>query len=145
MLAVGIWACVLAALILTVRAHTWGTPAYLGVMLITLLPIVYACERITLVERRAFTCRRCGYDLHGLPEPRCPECGSAFDPSERERVQARIDSPPPRSRYRWIATVLLVLLGLSMLVGLILTYRAAPTPGPVPTPRPTSVPAPTGG
>ena len=24
------------------------------------------------------TCRQCGYDLQGLPEPRCPECGTSF-------------------------------------------------------------------
>ncbi|RJP36293.1 MAG: hypothetical protein C4547_07575 [Phycisphaerales bacterium] len=24
-------------------------------------------------------CRKCGYLLRGLPEPRCPECGTAFD------------------------------------------------------------------
>lgn len=24
-------------------------------------------------------CYRCGYDLRGLPEPRCPECGRKFD------------------------------------------------------------------
>lgn len=28
---------------------------------------------------------KCGYDLRGLPEPRCPECGRAFDPAEVER------------------------------------------------------------
>lgn len=27
-------------------------------------------------------CRVCGYDLYGLPEPRCPECGTPFDPEE---------------------------------------------------------------
>ncbi len=26
-------------------------------------------------------CITCGYDLHGLPEPRCPECGREFDPA----------------------------------------------------------------
>ncbi|HZL33838.1 MAG TPA: hypothetical protein VFC78_00930 [Tepidisphaeraceae bacterium] len=26
-------------------------------------------------------CVKCGYDLRGLPEPRCPECGRAFDPA----------------------------------------------------------------
>jgi len=24
-------------------------------------------------------CRKCGYALRGLPEPRCPECGTPFD------------------------------------------------------------------
>jgi len=24
-------------------------------------------------------CIKCGYDLRGLPEPRCPECGTPFD------------------------------------------------------------------
>lgn len=24
------------------------------------------------------TCGKCGYDLRGLPEPRCPECGTPF-------------------------------------------------------------------
>ncbi len=28
-------------------------------------------------------CARCGYDLRGLPSPRCPECGTAFAKSER--------------------------------------------------------------
>jgi hypothetical protein len=27
-------------------------------------------------------CRVCNYDLRGLPEPRCPECGTPFDPAE---------------------------------------------------------------
>ena len=29
-------------------------------------------------------CRNCGYNLTGLPEPRCPECGKAFCDSGRE-------------------------------------------------------------
>lgn len=27
-------------------------------------------------------CAKCRYPLRGLPEPRCPECGKAFDPSD---------------------------------------------------------------
>lgn len=27
-------------------------------------------------------CRVCEYDLRGLPEPRCPECGTPFEPGE---------------------------------------------------------------
>ena len=32
-------------------------------------------------SRRTMRCRRCGYDLRGLPEHRCPECGRAFHPT----------------------------------------------------------------
>lgn len=35
------------------------------------------------------TCPRCGYDLHGLPEPRCPECGRAFDEQAPKPLQER--------------------------------------------------------
>ncbi len=33
-------------------------------------------------ESRPGHCLVCGYDLRGLPEPRCPECGTPFDPAE---------------------------------------------------------------
>ena len=29
-------------------------------------------------------CKKCGYDLRGLTEHRCPECGHAFDPRRME-------------------------------------------------------------
>ena len=34
------------------------------------------------LDRRRYPrghCQRCGYDLRGLPEPRCPECGTTFE------------------------------------------------------------------
>jgi len=33
-------------------------------------------------------CQRCGYDLRGLPVPRCPECGSPFEPGISEHESA---------------------------------------------------------
>lgn len=36
-------------------------------------------------------CTECGYDLRGLPEPRCPECGTPFDPDD---VDAEDEEPP---------------------------------------------------
>jgi len=32
------------------------------------------------------TCHKCGYLLTGLTEPRCPECGTAFDPALLEKL-----------------------------------------------------------
>ena len=33
-------------------------------------------------------CLRCFYDLRGLPEPRCPECGRRFDPADPRTFSA---------------------------------------------------------
>ena len=44
-------------------------------------------------------CKNCGYPLHHLPSPRCPECGTAFlermDPRDAAHVV-----PPPRDRQQ---------------------------------------------
>lgn len=40
-------------------------------------------------------CEQCGYVLHGLREPICPECGTPFDPSKPQRI---------REWKRWLLT-----------------------------------------
>ncbi|MCZ6817039.1 MAG: hypothetical protein O7F76_10160 [Planctomycetota bacterium] len=83
----------------------------------------FAFERIVIIERRGFGCRRCGYDLQGQTEPRCPECGTQFDPDERARIQARIGSAqPPRRRLAWI--VVLINAALLLATGM-LVYRTS--------------------
>jgi hypothetical protein len=32
-------------------------------------------------------CANCGYNLRGLPLPRCPECGQEFDPDDLPEMQ----------------------------------------------------------
>jgi hypothetical protein len=58
--------------------------AWCGVYLVPLGML--ACMVASLLSlflrspKDSFTCRKCGYDIRGLPEPRCPECGTPFDP-----------------------------------------------------------------
>jgi hypothetical protein len=40
-------------------------------------------------------CRKCQYNLRGLTERRCPECGQAFDPADSESYLKTI--PPDRT------------------------------------------------
>lgn len=37
------------------------------------------CLRQELNKRGIPICMKCGYDLRGQVEPRCPECGTDFD------------------------------------------------------------------
>ena len=70
-------------------------------------------------------CLHCGYDLRGSPEPRCSECGTPFDPAERERIIARIASLSPKARYAWLAALVVTLLTLAVAGGLIVWRQAA--------------------
>ncbi len=36
--------------------------------------------RAELISRGVPVCLPCGYDLRGQQQPRCPECGTSFDP-----------------------------------------------------------------
>ncbi len=57
-------------------------------------------------------CRHCDYTLTGLPAPRCPECGRAFDPAD----PSTFDEQPRRSRRRrWAKRAVVVLIPLAAL------------------------------
>jgi len=59
---------------------SWQSFAGVGIahVLLGLLPTVWVLARRPRVPG-PWQCRRCGYALVGLPEPRCPECGMPFD------------------------------------------------------------------
>jgi hypothetical protein len=42
---------------------------------------------------KSVLCIRCGYNLHGLPEPRCPECGTPFEMTNKsEAVSSKAEA-----------------------------------------------------
>lgn len=71
-----------------------GTAAYIPGMNIAASgnqePLAPAGGPLRLPEH-AF-CRKCGYQLRGLTDPRCPECGHTFDPAD-PRTYGRARDP----------------------------------------------------
>ncbi|HOW71352.1 MAG TPA: hypothetical protein PKY77_12180 [Phycisphaerae bacterium] len=48
---------------------------------------------VVVPEDQPMVCPSCGYNLTGLPEPRCPECGREFDESQVRRARAYTPFP----------------------------------------------------
>jgi Zn finger protein HypA/HybF involved in hydrogenase expression len=53
--------------------------------------VIERASRISSSSRSAITCPTCGYNLTGLSEARCPECGSKFTLDELIALQSRIE------------------------------------------------------
>ena len=62
-------------------------------------------------------CRSCGYDLHGLDEPRCPECGRAFDPHDPRSYNR---SRTAERRLRNLIAMYVGPLAISFLFGMLM-------------------------
>jgi len=83
----------LAAFSLLGVATTWGLlsrpqynwlflrflPVLIAVYLLLRLPDRFMHREVVVRTRVGRHCRVCGYDLRCQTEPRCPECGTAFD------------------------------------------------------------------
>lgn len=71
----------IVASMLLVFATVWIVPGLL------LWATVHVRNRYWPVFPEGF-CATCGYNLWGLPSPRCPECGTPFGPDRRAGAQA---------------------------------------------------------
>lgn len=75
--------------------HLWRD-LILAVMMVAAVLAVQYWTRTTVRRRLRRTlrdlgyeiCVNCGYDMRGLPENRCPECGEAGDPSPTDNERA---------------------------------------------------------
>jgi hypothetical protein len=74
----------------------WSTAAYaiaiasaihVVVPAVLLITTAFARNRFWPLPRPGH-CRVCGYNLYGLPEPRCPECGTPFESVRRVHPDA---------------------------------------------------------
>jgi hypothetical protein len=68
--------------------EVWLRTCTIHAVIVWLIPCVLLCA-VAFVRNRYRPvrpeghCVVCGYDLRGLPEPRCPECGTPFDVGEK--------------------------------------------------------------
>lgn len=56
---------------------------------------VRRCLRRELNDLRRWMCEKCGCDLRRQVEPRCPKCGTAFDPKSLQAPQRRLEDRMP--------------------------------------------------
>ena len=76
----------------TIRLFGVRTRIWLPIVAFITYPVVALVrdrlhQRRLAHRRRYGLCLECGYNLKGLPEARCPECGSAYDVSSDEPGQ----------------------------------------------------------
>lgn len=129
-LAFGIWV-VFVILIGAGRSNLFDWPWYAAcpTLAMTYLLSRYLFEQFVVRVRPGLTCLECGYDLKGLPENRCPECGTPFPESAIERIRRQIDLPATQSGSGSVLMIAALLLLAALIVAsLFLKYPQIQTP-----------------
>jgi uncharacterized paraquat-inducible protein A len=96
----GVFAAALCASVLSV-GDGWGFGAFIGSIVAIMLWLIATiflwretagerAQRVTASTKSAITCPTCGYNLTGLTESRCPECGSRFTLDELLALQQQL-------------------------------------------------------
>lgn len=109
----------------------------MGLVLAIWTPVFLLLERAVVLERCGLRCKSCGYDLHGLVTPRCPECGTELDAEQRTALETGVAPAYRRSSNRAaIIVVLLAILLLNLLIAGALLWRSVAAPGAAPPASP---------
>jgi len=75
-------------------------------------------------------CPTCGYNLTGLSEHRCPECGAGFDPAELTRRRDEDDAGVVKSAIAvlilfpilWAVVAIIIMVPMSLLISFTPVY-----------------------
>jgi len=122
---VAVWISLFAAIMRFASVPLSGElPLLLLILLATGVPYFVFLERARVIERRGFRCRRCGYDLQGQVESRCPECGTEFDAAAASRMQRMHDAEDReriRRRRQWIGLTVMIVLSALTVLGVVAT------------------------
>jgi len=74
------------------RMHRFILPMWFTSLLLVAYPIVALVREIRRRRRRRRGfCRKCGYNLTGLSEPRCPECGTPFGDESTDEIHESVE------------------------------------------------------
>jgi hypothetical protein len=126
------WIFILFLLLGVARITSYGVLIAVPVIIAAGMANYFLFDRPVVHERSGYRCRRCGYDLQGQVEARCPECGLAFDMAELDAHRAGefVELPrPSRSRsaigFAIVAGILTILLGLGLMYTRAVGSRAA--------------------
>ena len=93
-------------------------PAFIVLMALVFLLL----DQPRVIEAVASRCRKCGYDLRGQSQGRCPECGTEFD---LQAARASIQPKPRRWAALTVTVFLFIILTTSLLLGIIVAQQTA--------------------
>ena len=119
------FAVILILLIKVLRITDLGIPISVPVIIGAGLLNFFIFDRAVVRERTGFRCRRCGYDLRGQTEGRCPECGLDFDFEALTAHRGEPASQPRVVRLRWRIVTGVIVGGLTLLLIAGLMYLRA--------------------
>lgn len=84
-------------------------------------------EKSTRKGKRGHFCHECGYDLHGLREPVCPECGSRIKANKHERWDKQTERDVVRTEWtKPLVTAGIGVVGLLVVLGMRDMFDLAP-------------------
>ena len=143
------WIAILFFLLQVVHITRLGLLIALPTIIVAGMLNFFLFDRAVVHERTGFRCRKCGYDLQGQTEARCPECGLEFDSADLDTYKSKpgtVRKSQSRLGFRIATALLIVLLTALLITGLVFLRtgraRTIRPPAPIVTTQTTNQPIP---